>query len=221
MSFRTVEELNDELARNHDIDDYYDKSSLPIRVIEQRRLQHIKTLVGPKRGARILEVGCGGGHVLRMFPDATLTGIDVSSIMLDKAKRNLSGLDATLLKGELHELDIEEHSFDVVICTEVLEHVVEPDKVLEGIRRLVRHDGRVVITFPNDTLIERLKTVVKMSGLSKLLRVEWGGDHFHLHIWTITEMRALLSRYFRVVDEKFAPTRLMPVRACFGCRAKS
>jgi 2-polyprenyl-3-methyl-5-hydroxy-6-metoxy-1,4-benzoquinol methylase len=140
--------------------------------------------------------------------------------MLDKAKKNLAGYKATLLKGELDELDLEEHSFDAIICTEVLEHVVDPENVLRGIERLVRRDGRVVITFPNDTLIEQLKGMVIKMGLSKLLRVEWGGDHFHLHIWSIDEMRALLSKYFRVADERFAPTRLMPVRCCFGCRPR-
>ncbi|MEZ4447419.1 MAG: class I SAM-dependent methyltransferase [Polyangiaceae bacterium] len=218
-----VEAFNDRLAREHDIDDYYDRSSLPIRLIEQRRLKHIVDLVDARPGDRILEVGCGGGHVLRQFPKAKLTGIDVSGVMLEKAERNLRGYDVTLKKGELDELGIEDDSFDAIVCTEVLEHIVDPDKVLRGIARVARPGARVVITFPNDTLINQLKGVILGSPLKMLppfQRLEWGGDHFHLHVWTIAEMRTLLARYFVVVDERFAPTSVMPIRACFGCRAR-
>ena len=92
-----VEGFNDELARKHDIDDYYRRSMLPIRLIERRRLAIIRELIAAKSHDEILEVGCGGGHVLQMFPQARLTGLDVSSLMLDKARRNLRGYRVTLL----------------------------------------------------------------------------------------------------------------------------
>lgn len=213
-----VEELNDRLAREHDIDAYYAASGALIGFVEQRRLAIIRRMVGPHRGARILEVGCGGGHVLQQFSGAHLTGVDVSGAMLDKARKNLAGHDVTLLKGQLHELGLRERSFDVVICTEVLEHVVDPHAVLEPMSRLVRLGGRVVVTFPNDPLIAAIKRGVVRAGLTRLpplRRVEWGGDHFHLHTWTVGEMRTLLSGYFALRDEAFSPSRLLPIRCCF------
>ena len=216
-----VAAFNDQLARDHDIDDYYARSSLPIRLIEKRRLAHIRDLVSCRPGERLLEVGCGGGHVLRSFPEAELVGVDVSEVMLEKARRNLAGYQVTLLHGELGEVDLAPASFDAVVCTEVLEHVVDPDAVLASIAKLVRPSGRVVVTFPNDVLINRLKDLVKKSGLARLpplKRVEWGGDHYHLHVWTVAEMKELLSRHFRVREERFAPTRALPIRCCFLCR---
>lgn len=218
-----VEAFNDRLAQEHDIDDYYERSGLLIRLIEQRRLDHIARLVDPRPSDRILEVGCGGGHVLRQFRRAELTGVDVSGVMLDKARDNLRGYRVTLLKGELDEVGLEDDSFDAVVCTEVLEHVVDPHAVLRGIARVVRPGGRVVVTFPNDTLINQLKGVILSTPLKRLppfRRVEWGGDHFHLHVWTIPQMRTLLAKYFVVEKERYAPTVAMPIRACFGCRAR-
>jgi 2-polyprenyl-3-methyl-5-hydroxy-6-metoxy-1,4-benzoquinol methylase len=214
-----AEALNDRLAREHNIDDYYARSSLPIRLIEERRLAIIRRMVGPADGALLCEVGSGGGHVLRMFPRAKLTAIDVSDLFLDIARKNLRGYDAQFLKGEIDKMDLPEASFDRIICTEVLEHTANPEVILATLARLLRHTGVAVITVPNDPLIMRLKDLVRRTPLGALLgsRVNWGGDEFHLHRWTPSQFEALLSRYFRVVERDASPTPLLPIRACFRC----
>jgi len=219
-SIENVEAHNDSLAREHDIDAYYASSSLPIRLIEQQRLRIIRAMVGDHSGARILEVGCGGGHVLSCYPDGKLTGLDVSAVMLDKARRRLAGYDVTLIKGELDKAGLEDGSFDVAICTEVLEHVVDPQGVLEQMRRVLCPGGRAVVTFPNDRLINSVKAAVRTGRLDRLpllSSMAWGGDDYHLHVWSIPQMGELLSRYFTVHQRRFAPSRLLPVRCCFSC----
>ncbi len=218
-----IEAWNDALAREHDIDDYYARSSPLLRWFERRRLAHIRRMIAATPDDKVLEVGCGGGHVLRMFPESDLTGVDVSGEMLHKARRNLQGLRVRLLKGELHELDLQPASFDKIICTEVLEHVVDPESILEQMRRLLAPAGRAVVTIPNDHLINGLKRIVRRSGLGLLpafRRISWGGDHYHLHIWRVDEMRRVLSRFFRVDNVRFAPGRALPIRLCYLCRAK-
>jgi len=218
-----VEAFNDELARSHDIDDYYARSHLVVRLIEGRRLQLIERLVDARPRERILEVGCGGGHVLRRFAGSQLTGVDVSGVMLEKADHNLAGTGARLLKGELAELALDAESFDAIICTEVLEHVANPEAVLAEMARLLHPAGRIVATCPNDRLINGAKGLVRRSGLSRLpwlSRMDWGGDAFHLHVWSIAEMRRLLGRTFRLNAETFAPNRALPVRYYFHGRRR-
>ena len=70
-----AEALNDRLAREYSIDDYYERSAWFIRLVEGRRLSIIRDFVGPHEGLDIAEVGSGGGHVLRMFPRARLTAM--------------------------------------------------------------------------------------------------------------------------------------------------
>lgn len=215
-----AEARNDAFALEHDIDDYYLRSSVFIRFIEARRLRCIARMVNAGGNDRILEVGCGGGHVLRLFPAATLTGVDVSGRMLEKARENLQGYRVRLLKGDVSELGLPDGGFDKIICTEVLEHVVDPHIILREMQRLLAPNGRVVVTFPNDRLIHRIKDLLTTTGLGRLLfrsRTAWGGDDYHLHIWSVPEMRLLLSRYFKVEQEAFAPTRFLPVRCCFRC----
>jgi SAM-dependent methyltransferase len=218
-----VEALNDRLAREHPIDDYYERSMWPIRFIERRRLSIIRAMVGPSRGLAIAEVGSGGGHVLRMFPDARLTAIDVSGVFLETAKKNLRGYDARFVKGELTRLALPDAAFDRVICTEVLEHTEDPAAILAEIRRILKPDGVAVITVPNDPLILRLKSFVRRTPAGWALgdRVSWGGDEYHLHVWTPAELEALLAPCFEVLERAAAPFDALPIRACFRCAPRS
>lgn len=214
-----VEAHNDKLARDHSIDDYYARSPLPIRLIERRRLAIIAEMAGRTAGLDLAEVGSGGGHVLRLFPDARLTAIDVSDVFLDTARRNLAGYDVRFVKGEVDKLDLPAASFDRVICTEVLEHCVDPGAILAAIARLLRPGGVAVITVPNDPLILRMKGLVRRTPIGYALRdrIEWGGDIYHLHQWTPDQFARLLERHFRITERRSAPLDLLPIRACFRC----
>lgn len=214
-----VEALNDRLAREHSIDDYYERSPWPIRLVERRRLAIIRDFIGDVDGLEVAEVGSGGGHVLQMFPSARLTAIDVSGVYLEVAKTNLAGYDVRFLKGEVDKMDLAAESFDRIICTEVLEHVVDPDAVLAAMARLLRPTGVAVVTVPNDPLILRVKSLVRRSPARWILggRMDWGGDVYHLHRWTPAEFERLLSSYFRVAARRTAPLGALPLRACFKC----
>jgi 2-polyprenyl-3-methyl-5-hydroxy-6-metoxy-1,4-benzoquinol methylase len=223
-----VEALNDRLAREHPINAYYETSPLPIRLIEQKRLAIIRDMVGPCSGLTLAEVGSGGGHVLRMFRPAKLTAIDVSQIYLDTARDNLPGYDVRFVKGEVDKLVAEgtlaPKSFDRIVCTEVLEHTADPDAVLAAIAKLLGDGGIAVITVPNDPLILALKGVVRRTPLVGWALgkrgVNWGGDEFHIHQWKPKEFERLLERHFRVREYQAAPSRALPIRACFRCTAR-
>jgi 2-polyprenyl-3-methyl-5-hydroxy-6-metoxy-1,4-benzoquinol methylase len=217
-----VEEFNDRLAREHSINDYYASSPLPIRLIEKRRLDIIRQMAGDAAGLDLAEIGSGGGHVLRMFPKARLTAIDVSDVFLETARKNLAGYDARFIKGEIDKLDLPAASFDRIICTEVLEHTVDPGAILTAMARLLRPSGVAVITVPNDPLINTLKSLVRRTPVGYILRdrIQWGGDIYHLHQWTPSEFERLLERHFRITDRQFAPFAALPIRACFRCAAR-
>ena len=217
-----VELLNDRLAREHPTDDYYERSPAIIRWIEQQRLRIIREMVAEDPNHQILEIGSGGGHVLRMFKRAKLTAVDVSDVFLDYARKNLSGYDVEFIKGEIVKLGLPAEKFDRIICTEVLEHTQDPEAILREIARLLRPSGRAIITVPNDNLINGLKSIVRRTPVGWLLkgRVEWGGDIYHIHVWKPAEFRQILERYFDVEEQRAAPNDWLPLRPCFLCRVK-
>ena len=187
--------------------------------MERKRLAIIRRFVGDEAGLDLAEIGSGGGHVLRMFPHARLTAIDVSGAYLEQARTNLEGYDVRFVKGEVDKLDLPAAGYDRIVCTEVLEHTVDPEAILAAIARLLRPGGVAVITVPNDPLILRIKSVLRVPPLRWWLgeRVNWGGDVYHLHRWKPTEFERLLLRHFRVTHRRYAPVRVLPVRACFRC----
>ncbi|HVY48737.1 MAG TPA: class I SAM-dependent methyltransferase [Minicystis sp.] len=223
MAGADVEALNDRLAREHPIDAYYARSPLPIRLVERRRLAIIRDMAGDVRGRSVLEVGSGGGHVLRLFRGARLTALDVSDVYLDIARKNLAGYDVEFEKGEVDRLDWGARRFDRIVCTEVLEHAERPEAILSAIARLLAPGGVAVVTVPNDPLILGLKAAVRRSPIGPLLegKVEWGGDAYHLHRWTPGAFREVLARHLRVTSYRAAPFAALPIRACFRCVARA
>jgi ubiquinone/menaquinone biosynthesis C-methylase UbiE len=218
-----VEILNDRLAREYPINDYYSISPWLIRWIEGKRLRIIREMVGEVPGATLLEIGSGGGHVLKMFPRCRLTAVDVSDVYLETARRNLTGYNVTFLKGEIEHLKLPAVSFDRIICTEVLEHTVSPDLILGEIARLLKPTGRAVITVPNDPLINSLKNIVRYTPMGWVFRdrIQWGGDHYHLHVWQPKEFRMLLSRHLEIMEQRAAPFDWLPLRVCFLCQLRT
>src|SRR5690606_28993553 len=113
----------------YDIDRYYERSHPLVRWLERKRLNALHELAAPRAGDRVLEVGCGGGHVLERFHGTRRTGIDLSETMLARSRRRL-GPDVELMRGSAESLPFEADSYDVVLCTEVLEHTREPRQVI-------------------------------------------------------------------------------------------
>jgi SAM-dependent methyltransferase len=86
-------------------------------------------------GARILDVGCGDRPYDALFHDAAeIVGFDVP------ANPHAD------LHGSIEAIPVEDASFDVALCLQVLEHVPDPAAAVRELRRVVRPGGRVLLT---------------------------------------------------------------------------
>jgi ubiquinone/menaquinone biosynthesis C-methylase UbiE len=99
-------------------------------------------------GARgdVLEVGVGTGANLEHYPaEISLTGIDISQKMLDRARERAAkiGLEARLEQENVESLPYPDDSFDTVTATCVFCSVDDPVQGLREVRRVVRPDGEV------------------------------------------------------------------------------
>jgi phosphatidylethanolamine/phosphatidyl-N-methylethanolamine N-methyltransferase len=103
-----------------------------------------------KPGDRVLEVGVGTGISLPLYPrDVRITGIDVSSEMLERARARvaragLQNVDA-LLEMDAEEMTFPDASFDKVVAMYVVSVVPHPAKLLEELHRVCKPDGEVFI----------------------------------------------------------------------------
>jgi phosphatidylethanolamine/phosphatidyl-N-methylethanolamine N-methyltransferase len=100
-------------------------------------------------GTQVLEVGVGTGINLGMYPrTAKITGIDLSSRMLDKAKKRIEEkglLNCDVLEMDATKMTFADNSYDVVYAPYVISVVPDPVAVAKEMYRVCRPGGRVVI----------------------------------------------------------------------------
>jgi methionine biosynthesis protein MetW len=97
----------------------------------------------------VLDVGCGDGSKIGHFCQgraASYHGVDVSELAVGLARKR--GLNAQLIE-DASALPFDDRTFDVVVCCEVLEHLVAPLEGATEARRVLRTGGRYVVTVPN------------------------------------------------------------------------
>ena len=97
-------------------------------------------------GERVLEVGVGTGINLSLYPrEATVTGIDFSASMLEKARERAARKNAApvrLLQMDAADLKFADDSFDIVYAPYLISVVPDPVKVAQEMRRVCRPGGR-------------------------------------------------------------------------------
>ena len=134
-----VEAVYDKLAK------VYDLTFGP--TLHPGRLQAIQRM-NIQPGERVLEVGVGTGINLSLYPkQATVTGIDFSSSMLEKARERAArkGLRSMrLLQMDAADLKFADDSFDIVYAPYLISVVPDPVKVAQEMRRVCRPGGRII-----------------------------------------------------------------------------
>jgi phosphatidylethanolamine/phosphatidyl-N-methylethanolamine N-methyltransferase len=129
-----VEGVYDKLAK------VYDLTFGP--TLHPGRLQAIQRM-NIQPGERVLEVGVGTGINLSLYPkQATVTGIDFSSSMLEKARERVARKG--LRNMRLLQMDAADLSFDIVYAPYLISVVPDPVKVAQEMRRVCRPGGRII-----------------------------------------------------------------------------
>ena len=105
--------------------------------------------MGIKTADRVLEVGVGTGINASLYPkDCSVTGIDLSSSMLEKARDRIARKDVRnvrLLQMDAANLKFADDTFDIVYAPYVISVVPDPVSVAREMRRVCRPGGRIVI----------------------------------------------------------------------------
>lgn len=175
-------------------DKYHSKN--PIAKFLVRRFiasfEKLLALVKQKdRIEKICEVGCGEGELLkrlrRVFPDEKIFACDISPRILEKAKRNCSGLKINFSVQDAEKLTLyQDNSFDLVVCCEVLEHLKNPLAGLKEIRRITKKYA--IISVPVEPLW-RFLNIIRGKYLKDL-----GNTPGHLNHWSILSMQKLIKK---------------------------
>ena len=156
-------------------------------------------------------------------------GIDINAVAIDLAREKLRGRpEAVIHAGSADTLPFGDASMDVIHCAEVLEHVPEElrPNVVREIRRVLRQDGRLIMSVPHDGLFAFLdpanvrfrvpaawRLASRMAGGRSRDAGYEGAKHgvvWHHH-FNMPELQGLLASGFTIEQVNFRGTCLMPL----------
>lgn len=131
------------------------------------------------------------------------------------------------MRSNAENLPFKNKSFDKIVTTEVIEHILHPMALLEELERVSKNDTVVIITIPNEMCINWIKNILFTLGLHKLLfrksyrpskRME---DEWHLHTFDINKFKELIEGKFIIEKTIPIPIVLFPLRFVFRLKGVS
>ena len=183
------EAWNDRMARLYNPDAFITKSGFLIRVVEASRIRVTNKMLDIGPHDHVLDLGCGPGNLLEKLNGERVVGVDLSDSLLELARERTKNLPhVRVVKGNAEKLDFPDNTFDRVVCSEVLEHTRNPDVVLNEMARVTKPGGRVVITVPNETLINLTKRTVLLFRLKKFIAGGYDMSDNMLEEWHLNEI---------------------------------
>lgn len=161
----------------------FDPAFMNGRLIEAEHLARYAWASQFAPGRRVLDAACGmayGTAILAGAGASEAVGIDQDEGVVEQV-RAAAKPGTRFDVGDLRQLPYEDGEFDLVVCFEAIEHVPEPEKVLDELARVLSDDGLLLVSTPNRD-------------------VYTPGNPFHLRELTPHELEAELSRRFKTVE---------------------
>ncbi len=157
--------------------------------LNRRFRQALLALLGGSDARAVLEVGCGEGFLLAFLaehlPKATLAGLDLAPDAVRYGRAQCPGA-AFLLVADGNRLPFRSDAFDVVVCSEMLEHLRDVEPVLAELKRISRR--YVVVSVPREPYFSFLTRLA--------IWLRQAEDPEHVQSWTRRGFARLLREHF-------------------------
>lgn len=123
------------------------------------RISYFQRVAGPLKGRSILDIGCGGGLLSEALHQdgASVCGVDLSAASIREAQRHARSRDLAIdyRIADAAALPFPMASFDIIVASEVLEHVADLNATLDEVARVLKPGGTFLFDTPNRTWISR------------------------------------------------------------------
>ena len=139
-------EIYADLKKHNEL--YFGPKHSPRRYIHSSRFNSLLKLIGSVKNKKILDAGCGEGYFLSLINSNNKIGVELSEKRKSEALKLYPDLKIKI--ADVKHLPYEDNFFDVIVCSEVLEHVSEYQQAIKEFKRCVKPDGHIVLSFPNE-----------------------------------------------------------------------
>ncbi len=105
----------------------------------------------PDNPSKVLEIGCGAGNTLAWLKNLKhctwIGGVEISPEAVDIARKRLDAVYPVNI--EQNNLPIQESTLDLILCLDVLEHMIDPWEVVRRLHKLLKPGGALIVSIPN------------------------------------------------------------------------
>lgn len=178
-------------SKNGNYRKYTSKNPL-MRQATDNFLTDVVSMIKSIDAQTILDAGCGEGFVSCRLSDKRLVGIDVSCSALRIAMQNSPG--TSLACCDIYRMPFKSQNFDLVMATEVLEHLKEPEKAMAEAGRLSKK--YCLFSVPNEPYF-RIMDLLRGKNITRM-----GDDIEHVNHWSEKDFIKLVSRHFKVISAR-------------------
>ncbi len=166
-----------------------------------------------KPNSRVLDLGCGNGYLgdhMKKNLNCFVVGAEINPELAKKAGKKLD----LIIGGNIEHQEVlsqikKAGPFDIIFASGILEHLVDPQRTLENLAKLIKKGGFILITLPNIA-----HWFFRLSLLKGEFDYAESGvlDKTHLHLYTINTAKALISNsnlYLEHIDFEFTQLPLL------------
>lgn len=148
-------------------------------------LKRIDRLISLRPGDRVLEVGCGQGHLTRAL---AARGIDIIGVDSNPRAAEVAG-NGIVRHMAAEALEFEDATFDFVIAVHAIEHIPPLEKALEQVARVLKPGGEAVFVYPAEPIqgLYAIPTSIILHGTPFKAR------EVHCHKISPSKLRAMLE----------------------------
>jgi ubiquinone/menaquinone biosynthesis C-methylase UbiE len=192
--------------------DFYHRltqSSNPVRAWFHRFRQHaVYELVTENytRGDIIVDAGCG--NCLWNEDKLPVVGVDVAQNLVEHAFKE-GRLSSTVI-CDIKQIGLPSEYADIAVAAEIIEHISDPDKALDEIKRIVKKNGKLVVTVPYDTVFSAWRPLFWLH--CSLQGWVFGDEYYqqrcgHVNHYSPRKIRELLEKHDFSIIRQFTNFR--------------
>lgn len=176
---------------------YMSKNPLKRRMVERFNIKIVALIKNAVKNLKLqtgkvsfLDAGCGEGFIdsiiYNNINDISLKGLEYTEEALNIARK--MNPQAEYIQGDIYNMPFEDNSADIVICTEVLEHLEKPE---QAVRELLRVSRRyILLTVPNEPWF-CMGNLIALKNVSRL-----GNPIDHINHWTYGGFKKFVNSQF-------------------------
>jgi 2-polyprenyl-3-methyl-5-hydroxy-6-metoxy-1,4-benzoquinol methylase len=142
-------------------------SEYVVKWAQKRLHMAINSLLKECKGDSVLDFGCGAGRLTQLLMKRfkKVVGVDISHVGLRIARYHSQKVrgDCNLVLGEVFNLPFKRECFDVIVMSEVIEHLEHQMKALNIVNKLLKHDGYFILTTPNRVYSDVTELIYKFA----------------------------------------------------------